>query len=287
MILVTGAGGKTGKALISALAARGESVRAFVRREEHVAPVKAAGALESVVGDMRDSTAVRQAMEGVRGVYHICPNVNPDELMIGQVAIESARAADVVHFVHHSVLHPQTERMPHHWNKLRVEEALVASGLPFTVVQPAVYMQNMLAQWETVVARGVYAVPYPVQAQLSLVDLADVAEAAANILTELGHTRATYELVGTRALSQIEIAELLSLQLDRPVRAESQPVEDWERKARAAWMSEYQIETLIKMFTYYAQYGLSGNPNVLGWLLHRTPTSFPEFVGRTMRQRLP
>jgi hypothetical protein len=50
-------------------------------------------------------------------------------------------------------------------------------------------------------------------------------------------------------------------------------------------MGDYQIETLIKMFRYYEQYGLGGSPNVLGWLLRRPPTTFAAFVERTARER--
>ena len=53
---------------------------------------------------------------------------------------------------------------------------------------------------------GRYRVPYPVDTKLSLVDLDDVAEAAALVLTEAGHSGASYELVGTTPMSQIEIA---------------------------------------------------------------------------------
>ena len=145
MILVTGAGGKTGKAVVRALAAARAPVRAFVRRADHEAALLACGAQEVAVGDMRSAADWGRTAEGVRAVYHICPNVHPDEVPIGQAAIAAARAVGVEQFVFHSVLHPQTEAMPHHWNKLRVEEAVLASGLPFTIFQPAPYMQNVLA----------------------------------------------------------------------------------------------------------------------------------------------
>jgi len=221
----------------------------------------------------------------VRAVYHICPNVNPEEQRIGGLVIGAARAAGVEHFVFHSVLHPQIEAMPHHWHKMRVEEALFESGLPFTILQPAAYMQNVLAGWEAMVERGVYSVPYPVETRLSLVDLEDVAEAAAIVLTEPGHTGATYELVGTEAMTQVEVADVLSQQLGRPVRAEAMPVETWERQARASGMGDYQRETLVKMFRYYARCGLAGNSNALGWLLRRPPETFAAFVERTARER--
>ncbi len=283
MILITGAGGKTGKAVVKALAAKSEAVRAFVHREAYESAVKALGAQEAVVGDLGDEAALRGAMEGVRAVYYICPNVSPDEVIIGNLVIAAARAAGVERFVFHSVLHPQAEKMPHHWNKLRVEEALFESGLLFTILQPTAYMQNILAGWQAIVERGLYSVPYPVETRLSLVDLDDVAEAAAIVLTEPNHPGATYELVGTPAMTQVEAAEALEQGLGRPVRAETQSVEVWEERARASEIGDYQRETLIRMFRYYERYGLVGNPNVLGWLLRRPPTTLAAFVERTLK----
>lgn len=286
MILVTGAGGKTGTAVIKALIAKGEAVRAFVRGEAQADEAEALGAADALIGDLRREEVLQVAMHGVQAVYHICPNVSPDEIVIGNSVIGAARATGVEHFVYHSVLHPQAEAMPHHWNKLRVEAALFESGLSFTILQPTAYMQNVLAGWEAIVERGVYTVPYPVETRLSLVDLDDVAAAAAIVLTEPGHTGATYELAGTEAMTQVEVAEVLSRQLGRPVHAEAMPVETWERQARAVGMGDYQRETLVKMFRYYERFGLRGNPNVLSWLLHRPPATFAAFIERTIRERL-
>jgi len=118
MILVTGAGGKTGKTLLKSLS-KVESVCAFVHHDGHVDAAKSLGAEKVIVGDLRDEAALRSAMEGVRAVYHICPNMSPDEMVIGNLVIGEARKARVEQFVYHSVLHPQTERMDHHWQKMR------------------------------------------------------------------------------------------------------------------------------------------------------------------------
>ncbi len=239
MILVTSAGGKTGNAIVKALADRGQTIRAFARREEQVSVLKALGAGEVAISDVRDESAVRRAMEGARAVYHICPNVNPEEQRIGELVIGAAQATGVEHFVFHSVLHPQAEAMPHHWNKLRVEEALFESGLPFTILQPTAYMQNILAGGQSIVEDGVFRVPYPVETKLSLVDLEDVAEAAATVLTESNHADAAYELVGAPPMTQVEVADVLGQGLGRPVRAEAQSVETWEERARASGMGDY------------------------------------------------
>jgi uncharacterized protein YbjT (DUF2867 family) len=241
---------------------------------------------------MRDQAVLEQALapgyavpaaqpgDAVRAIYHICPNMSPDELLIGQILLRAVRAAELEHFVYHSVLHPQTEAMPHHWQKLRTEELLLEAGLPYTILQPAAYMQNVLAYWDQIVQQGVYAVPYGVETRLGMVDLEDVAEAAATVLTEGGHAGATYELAGADVLSPVKVAAILERQLARPVHAQAVPLDVWERGARASGVEDYQVETLLRMFRYYENYGFWGNPNVLSWLLRRPPTTFATFVER-------
>ena len=280
MILVTGAGGKTGKAIVGALAARGAAVRAFVRSPAHEAALKLIGASDVVAGAMDDPLALAQAVRGTRAIYHICPNVSPHEITFARALVTAAIDAGVPHFVYHSVLHPQIEAMPHHWNKLRVEEMLFSTSLDITILQPTAYMQNGLAEWDRMKRDGIFRVPYPVETRLSLVDLDDVAEAAALVLTNAGHGGAIYELAGTPPLSQIEIAATFAQALNRPVHAEAEAVETWEGRARSGGMDDYQRETLTRMFRAYARDGLEGNPNVLGWLLSRSPTSLAAFVAR-------
>jgi NAD(P)H dehydrogenase (quinone) len=285
MILLTGSAGKTGRAIIQALAKSGESVRALVHRFDQVAWLEVLGVDDVLVGDMLDPASIARAVQGVRAIYHIAPNTSPDEVTIGKIVISAARSANVEHLVFHSVLHPQIEAMPHHWQKSRVEELLFESGLPFTILQPTVYMQNVLAHWDQILKNGIYPLPYSPETRLSLVDLEDVARVAAIVLTEPGHQGATYELVGTPAMSQINIADVLSVQLDRPVAAKAVPIEAWERSSRASGLGDYQVLTLIKMFCYYERYGFVGNSNALSCLLRRQPASFAGFVRRIASER--
>ena len=285
MILVTGAAGKTGRALIRALVARGQEVRGLVRRPEQVEPLWQVGVREAIAGDMLDPASIELAFREVRAVYHICPNVHPQEIEIGEIAIVAALDAGVETFVFHSVLHPQTEEMPHHWKKLRVEEKLFASGLKYVILQPAAYMQNILTHWDSIVEQGIYPVPYNKEARISVVDLEDVAEAAAVVLTQPINTGATYELAGPEPLSQHKVAETLGAGLGRQVEAVIVPLREWEQQARTVGLGDYQIEMLVKMFQYYDRHGLQGNPQVLTWLLGRSPTTFWEFVERTVMER--
>jgi NAD(P)H dehydrogenase (quinone) len=278
MILVTGAAGKTGKAVVKAVAAKGARVRALVRNPDHAGALMALGAAEVSFGSFEDARALAQAAAGARAIYHICPNVSRDELAYACAVVAAARTHGVKRFVYHSVLHPQIEAMPHHWQKMRVEEMLFASDLDLTVLQPTAYMQNILGVWRVVVADGVFCVPYPVETRLSLVDLDDVAAAAAMVLTQDGHHGATYELVGTGALSQSEVAAAIGAALGRNVRAEAEPLAAWEARAGASGMGEHERATLVAMLRYYADYGLVGNPSALRWLLGRTPNDLAPFL---------
>jgi len=285
MILITGAGGKTGKAIVKALVARGAPVCAFVRSLSQERNLRAIGAREVFAGGMDDPQALSHAMKGAEAIYHICPNVSPNEVSFATALIDAAIHAGMSRIVYHSVLHPQIEAMPHHWNKMRVEEMLFSSRLDVTILQPTAYMQNILTEWDRMLSFGVYRVPYPIETRLSLVDLGDVAEAAATVLTGIGHSGATYEVVGTSPLSQIEIAETFGRALNKPVRAEAEAAESWDHRAKAAGIDDYARETLVRMFRVYARDGLAGNPNVLGWLLGRPPTSLAVFAARIAAAR--
>jgi uncharacterized protein YbjT (DUF2867 family) len=277
-VLVSGAGGKTGRAVIAALTARGVSVRAMLRRSEQTEPIRAIGAQEVVIGDIRRRSCWASAVAGVQSVYHICPNIHPEEYAIGRTAIEVARAAACERFVFHSVLHPQTQGMPHHAQKLRVEEELLQSGLAYTILQPAAYMQNVLVGWPDIVEHGRYRIPYAASTRLGMVDLADVAEAAARVLIEPTHNGAIYELAGPEVLDQSEVADRLTSKLGHQVQVDVMSPGAWEAQQHAVGLGDYQIDALRKMFDHYERHGFWGNPSVLAWLLGRPPRSFAAFL---------
>jgi NAD(P)H dehydrogenase (quinone) len=276
MILVTGASGKTGRAVLRALTRRGERTRALTRQAVLDLPG------EVVQGDLSRADDLARAMRGVDKVYHIPPNMFQNEVELGEIVLNAAQNAGVERFVYHSVLHPQTEEMPHHWNKLRVEERILRSGLNFTILQPCAYMQNILGYWDKITREGIYGVPYAVSTRLSLVDLEDVGEAAAKVLCEAGHAGATYELAGPQALSQDEIAQRIAEVLGKPVTAQALERGQWEASVRARGMVDYEVATLLKMFTYYEKYGFRGNPNMLRYLLGREPRTFADFLYRLL-----
>ena len=281
-ILVTGASGKTGQRVVASIAQKGGRVRAFLRRPEAGGPLKQAGAAEIALGDLMDHGSLRLAMTGAGQVLHICPPMHPKEDAMARTMIELAGELAVDRFVLYSVLHPLLADVPHHDRKLQAERALVDSGLNYTILQPSRYMQHLAMIWKAVLATGVHTMPFGTTVRFSLVDLADLAEAVARIMTEPGHDAATYQLAGPDDLSQDDCAGILTSVLGRPIRAVAKPIADFRRDAVAAGMPDERIEGMIKMNAHYDAHGLVGNSNVLRWILGREPTRFAEFVRREL-----
>jgi len=169
--------------------------------------------------------------------------------------------------------------MPHHWQKMRMEEALFTSGLDFTILQPCAYMQNILGNWKSIL-NGIFSVPYQLNARISVVDLEDVAKVATKVLIEPGYSNAIYELSGPENLSQIEVAGQLSNALGFTVNAVEQSRAEWESNAQKASMRENQIKVLLQMFEYYDKFGFTGNSKVLEFLLDEKPVAFNQFLAR-------
>ncbi|MGZ8335881.1 MAG: SDR family oxidoreductase [Allosphingosinicella sp.] len=276
MILITSAGGRTGRHLIPALKARGMAVRAFVRREQPGLP--ALGATEQFVGDMLDRNALARACDGVTMVIHTGP-MGADEPVMGRWIVDAAQAAGVSRFVYISVTHPQTEWLLNHQNKLRVEDHLISSGLAFTILQPMHYFQNI--DVGPTIARGIYASPYSPSVGLSFVDLLDLAEAAAKVVAEPGHEFATYEICGSDHLTTDEVVAVLSARAGIPIRNETLSVEEFVARIPGTGHG-YFGDFLIRLMTYYRRYGIRGNPNVLTWLLGRPPITFEDYVDRML-----
>src|SRR6478609_11603361 len=218
MIVVTAAAGQTGAAVVGELRGRGLPVRAVVGRDVPRPELTALGA-EVAVADLRRPAAVLSLLTGADALYLIWPNMDPDETAGAQALLAAADRAGVGRVVYHSVLRPQARTMPHHAAKDRVEEALDASGLTWRVLQPCAYADNLHGQFADVAATGIFRSPWGLTRAQSLVDLRDVADAAAVLLTEDGLDGGTFEAVGPEPLTAPRIAELLGEWLGREVRA--------------------------------------------------------------------
>lgn len=279
MILVTSAGGKTGRAMIQAFSAADRNVRALVRRDAAVDEMRDIGAVETIVADLSDRDALTRAMEGIGAVYYIAPNMSENEKIHGANMIAAAEAVGIERFVFHSVLHTNVQALAHHWARLAVEEALIESNLAFTILQVSSYMQNMLPGWARMVETGVHAMAYDVAAPMSLVDLEDVAEAALRVIDDDGYAKGIFEIAGP-VITLREKADILTRVLGRDIRAEKLPAQTAIDHARHAGVGEFGLDSMARMFAHYDDHGLVGSQKTLGWVLGRAPTDFETFARR-------
>lgn len=279
--LVTSAAGLTGRRIVPALARFGADMRVFIRRKEARDELDALGAHDFAFGSLEDEAALAGAVKDCQTVLHICPPMHPQEDKIAASVVNVCKAAGVERLVFWSVLHPHID-VPHHWRKLDAEKYLIESGLGYTILQPSRYMQHLAPIWKHVQEDGVHSLPFSVDSLFSLVDLADLAEVTAAIVTQPGHEFATYELAGPEALSQADCAGILSGLLGKPVEAQARSLEDVRAQAEKAGMPGARIENMIAMNKHYDAHGLRGNGRVLQWLLGRDAHSFEDYVRREL-----
>jgi uncharacterized protein YbjT (DUF2867 family) len=270
VIVVTAAGGQTGAAVVRALWSQGRQVRAVVGGSRPH-PELAALAGDLAVANLRDVAAVEPLLDGADALYLIWPNFDPDEAAGATALLAAAARAGVGRVVYHSVLRPQVRSMPHHAAKDRAEEALDISGLPWRVLQPCAYADNLDGQFAEAASTGLFRSPWGLTRAQSLVDLRDVADAAVALLTQGGLDGGTFEAAGPEPLTAPRIAELFAVRLGREVTAVDAapdgPVPD-----------EYAARCRRLMFDHYRAHGFTGSPRVLEALLGRPARTFAEHL---------
>lgn len=272
-VLVIGATGKTGRAVTRALASRAVDVRAAVRSTEAGKRAYAAGARSISVVDLETGQGLDEAVDGVDGIYHLAPNVHPDEVGIADRVARAATRAGSSRFVFHSVLHPHDASMPHHLRKAEAEEVVRARLPGATVLRPAAYHQNLVGA----ALAGRLAVPYSLDSPFTNVDLDDVAEVAATVLTRPGHEGVTYDLAGPEVLSVRDQARVAADVLGHSVEAVCIELSEWVAGPGAA-LAPQARDDLAAMFESYDRGGLVGDASTLRRLLRREPRTWAQVL---------
>lgn len=276
MIVVTAAGGPTGTAVVRALRSRELRVRAVVASDLPRPELTALGA-EVAVAELREPSSLAPLLGDADALYLIWPNLDPEEAAAGPALFGAAARAGVRRMVYHSVLRPQLRSMPHHAAKDRVEEALDRSDLAWRVLQPCAYADNLDGQFAHAAATGFLHSPWGVERAQSFVDLRDVADAAAVLLTEDGLDGGTFEAAGPEPLTAVDVAARFSAALGREVTAVD-AVPDGPVPARDGTGRGYAAHCLRQMFDHYRAYGFAGSPRVLEALLGRPARTFAEHL---------
>ncbi|WP_405787495.1 NAD(P)H-binding protein [Streptomyces sp. NBC_00029] len=209
MILVTGATGNIGRALLKELHARGAGPLRGLTRD--IARADFPEGVEALEGDFADPASLKPALEGVRSLFLVSRLGSDADIL------EAARTAGVEHVVLVSsiTVHTHPHLGPASEN-LAVEQLLKASGMAWTILRPTQFASNAL-MWAAIVrGRATVRAPFAGTA-LPTIHPADIAAVARVALTEPGHHGRTYALTGPEPVTARQQVEAIAAALGREV----------------------------------------------------------------------
>jgi uncharacterized protein YbjT (DUF2867 family) len=243
MILVTGASGLTGSAIIREFARQQSPVRALVRSRAKAQALETLPTVELVESDMLRPETLADALSGVDRVLLIS-SANQQMLETQSAFIDAAKKAGVRHIVKLSGLNAALDS-PFLFSRMHaeIERYLERSGLTWTHLRPSQFMPVYLREVPTIVAASAFFLPLE-DAKLAPVDMEDIAKAAFALLHTPGHEGKRYEMTGPEALSMTEIAEQISLAIGKTVRYVNISPAERKRALLAAGVPPYVADAL-------------------------------------------
>jgi uncharacterized protein YbjT (DUF2867 family) len=285
VLVITGASGMVGGPAIQNLIAAGQPIRALSSNAASASKLAALGVRETVIGNFRNAGDLRKLMDGAATVVHIPPSVVEDEDRIGFDVIAAARAARIEHFVFVSCFHSQISELRHHRNKLLVEDALIKSGLTYTILQPAMFMQNLGFIWSKI-EQGLFEWPWDPARKYAMLDTEDLGEVIRVVSEQPRFRGGTYELCSPDTISVIDMAEQLSAALRKPLRTARGDADAWAVGMTAAGASAWSIQTVLGMCRFHDAHGYDGgNSLVLEMILGRHARTYRDFAARVAQRQ--
>ncbi|MFI6644755.1 NAD(P)H-binding protein [Streptomyces sp. NPDC050504] len=266
-VLVLGATGKSGRRVTRVLREAGVTVRAASRSGE-------------VKFDWTDRTTWGPALDGADAVYLVAPE---DPTPIGDF-VNRAVEAGVRRFValsgrgiEHAVGSGFGEGM------LAAEEAVRGSGAQWTILRPTNFFQNFTEDlWHTPVLQGRLALPIG-EVPEAFIDLEDLAEAAATILTapdDAGHVGQVYELSGPEALTFREATATVAEAAGRTVEYVELTPEEYRTELREAGVPEEWVSALDALFALHRKGHTTTPATGIPHILNREATPLKKWATR-------
>ena len=281
LILVTGATGKTGSAVVRQLLDRGYPVRATVRkRDERADDLEALGA-EVVVADFHDLRSMRGAMKGVGRVYFVYPPQGAQLVEATTIAATAARDAGVRGFVSMSQISAREDSdsplARHHWLSERILDWADVGAIH---IRPTFFAEMLhILGAQTIATEDKLYLPYgderhaPVAAD-------DIARVVVGLLTDPEpHVGERYVLTGPKNLTVAEMASVLSEELGTAVEYVDLPLDVWgDAISGVEGLNEFAV-THLKAVALDHQNGIfSGETDVVERIGGQPPQSLPEFI---------
>lgn len=285
MILLTGITGNNGSATANALLKRGVRFRALVRDKEKAREWLDKG-VELVQGDLNDAASVAAALEGCDTAVLILSN-SQDQERLEKAFIQTARESGVEYLVKLSSpeAEPGTTGLTPAAH-LAVEDALKASGMQWTLVRPAFFMQNLAGALPIVEQTGKLSMPLG-NGTVALTDCVDTGEFIAMVLTTgpEEHYGKTYDITGPDEVMNFhDIARIMGEVLGRDVAYDDCDPVAYQEMIRPFLSSDWHSDAVATLF---AQIADGTTPSIktdtFQQMMGRPGTTFKEFLERITR----
>jgi uncharacterized protein YbjT (DUF2867 family) len=215
-VLVSGATGQQGGALARILLGRGHRVRAFVRRPDsfEAEELERLGA-ELAEGDFEEPSSIESAARGTDALFIVATPFEAGmeaETRHGIAAVDAAKAAGVEHLVYSSVADADKDTgIPHFDSKREVEKHIEGLGIPYTIVAPVYFMDNLLAPWTLPqLKEGRFPMALPSSRPLQQIALSDIASFTALVLENRKEFLDRRVDIASDELAGEEVAEILT-----------------------------------------------------------------------------
>ena len=279
MICITGAGGTVGGEVFKLLESTNARFRVAHFSKGKVDRARARG-IEAVVIDYNRPDTLEEAFGGCDRLFLLGPNVlEQTELELN--AVKAAKASGVRHIVKQSVMGAVEDSYSLAKVHRPVERAIESSGLAWTFLRPNSFMQNVVTfMSETIRAEGAF---YSASgnAEVSHVDVRDIAAVAVHALTGGNHEGRAYTLTGPEALSYEKISGELSAALGRTITHVSLPPADLKQGLLSEGMPEALAERMLDLERYFREGRASNISDDIKLVTGNNPRCFRDFFRET------
>ena len=250
-ILVTGATGNIGSYVIPQLLEGGATVRALVRNVSKASGLAEAG-VKLFEGDFSNQEKVNKAASGTDAILAITP-AGPEAVAQGKVLLNAAVDSGSPYYVRLSAIgaavDAPTENGRLHFQS---DDALIKSGLPYTILRPHYFMQNLLGSVETIKADGNMYWGMG-DGKLGMIDVRDIANCCASLLLGTGHEGKIYTPTGPETISFHDIADIISRGLDKDIKYVPISIEAVGEAIRKAGWGEWGANVMMDYSRAYAE----------------------------------
>jgi uncharacterized protein YbjT (DUF2867 family) len=249
-ILITGATGNISSGILGQLKGSGHKLRALVRNPEKAEALKQQG-VDVRIGDLEKPWTLGPAFEGADTVWILSPP-GPRAPEQSSNALWAAKQGGAKHVVRMSAISAAFNAPTINSRLHALSDAEVAaSGIPFTIVKPHFFAQNLMVSAGSIAQEGTIYLALG-EGKVGIIDLRDISDFAARVLTSAGHEGKTYTLTGPASVTMHQVAAAIGNAIGKPVKYVPVPVEAARQAMTQMGMDPWMANLLCDYSTAYS-----------------------------------